>query len=149
MTNDVSATMPSVMTMISADSTNSVRIAPADLVLFKGHHIATCVDQGVCQLGIMLLVIHLGMQKAMSQLLDALVAEKAAAQHQKRRNGPGDDGADQHGRWDQHQLVLERAEGDRPNDGEFPLGPNPENLLRVQREIVSERGPRFTFRTLL
>jgi hypothetical protein len=38
-----SATMPRVMTMISAERTKSVRIAPLDLVLFEGYQ----VDLGI------------------------------------------------------------------------------------------------------
>ncbi len=79
----------------------------------------------------------------MRELLEALVAQEQAADHQKRRDRARHERADRECCGDQDRLVDERAFCNRPDDRQFPVGADAADLLRVEREIVAEDAGGF------
>jgi len=82
-------------------------------------------------------------QELVRDLLEPLVAEVEAADHQERRDGPRRDRTDEEGRRDEDRLVEEGALEDPPHDRELALGADPRHLLGVQREVVAEDARRL------
>jgi len=110
----------------------------AYLVLLEGDHVDVGIEQRVLQRLLGGRVVVRAVQEAVRELLEALVAEIGAADHQHRRHQPGHERADgQRGRH-QDQLVARRALRDRPHHRQLALGAHARDLLRVQREIVAE-----------
>ena len=73
-------------------------------------------------------------------LLDALVAEERAAEHQQRGDEPGHERADRERRRDEDRLVDQRALGHRPHHGQLAARAHTGDLLRVERQIVTEHS---------
>jgi DNA invertase Pin-like site-specific DNA recombinase len=101
-------------------------------------------------------VLRPAVEEPVRELLEALVAEIGAAQHEERRHGPRRERADGQRRRHQNGLVEEGALEDRPHDRQLAVGPEPGHLLGVEREVVAEharglprRGLRVTTRLRL
>jgi hypothetical protein len=72
------------------------------------------------------------------QLVEALVAEERAADHEQRQHQPRQEPADEEGRRDDDRLVERRALGHRPHHRQLAIGADPRDLLGVEREIVAQ-----------
>ena len=84
----------------------------------------------------------------MCQLLKALLAEIRSAQHQQRRDRPGNEGADGQRRRHEDGLVYHRALAHRPHHRQFAIGLHAGNLLRVECQVVAQYAGRFLGRHL-
>ena len=109
-----------------------------DLVLLEGHQVDRRVGQRLLQPGTLGLDLLLRMQETVRQLLEALVAEEGAAEHEQRRHQPRREGTDDQRRGHEDGLVDERALGHRPDHRQFAVGAEAGDLLRVQRQVVAE-----------
>ena len=135
-----SATVPSAMTMISADRMKSVRIAPRILSFSTASSssrerasaarcAAWCASSSAFRV-----------QQLVRDLLEALVAQEQAADHQQRRDRPRQECADRERGGHQDQLVAHRPLRHRPDHGQLALGAHAADLFRVQREVVAEHA---------
>ena len=108
--------------MISAERMKSVRIAPL-ILSFSNATRSTLGSATACdELGVVRVVLVLGVQELVRQLLDALEAEEGAADHQQRRHRPGHERADRQRRRHQDRLVEQRALGHRPHHRQLAVG---------------------------
>ena len=135
-----SATTPSVITMISADRMKSVRTAPLIFAFSAATTSTAGSDVAAHQLGVARGVLRPTVQEPVRELLEALVAEIGAAEHEQRRHRPGQEGADGQRRRHQDGLVDERALGDRPHDRQLAAGSQAGHLLGVEGEVVAEHA---------
>ena len=138
--NGASATVPSVMTMISADRMKSVRTAPLILSFSSASRSTAGSCSALHQLGVVRRVLVLAVQELVGELLDALEAEKGAADHEQRRHRPGRQGADRQRRRHQDGLVDERSLGHRPHDRQLAVGVDAGHLLGVERQVVAQHA---------
>ena len=146
--NDAAATVPRVMTMISAERMKSVRMAPWILSFSRATR-STVGSASACgEFGVMRVVLGSAVQKLVRQFLEAFEAEKRAAQHQQRRHRPWREGADGECRRHQNRLVDERAFGHRPHHRQFALGSYPGDLLGVERKVIAQHTGGFLRRDL-
>ena len=83
-----------------------------------------------------LLVMHLVfMVLLMGDLVDGLVAQEGAAEHQQGGDGLGRKGE---GQGDQDRLVQQRAQGDLADDRELSRGVDAHDDVGVDRQIVAD-----------
>ena len=126
--------------MISAERMKSVRIAPLILSRSKATRSTLGIGQRLDDLGVVGVVLGLGVQQLVRQLLHALEAEEGAADHHQRDHRPGHEGAQQQRGRHQDRLVEHRALGDRPDHRKLALGIDARDLLRVEREVVAKHA---------
>jgi len=86
------------------------------------------------------LAVLSAVRELVHELLEPLVAEIDAADHQERQHGPRCQGADGQRRRDQDGLVQQGALGDRPYHRELAVGSYARHLLGVEREIVAQNA---------
>ena len=112
---------------------------PLDLVFFKLHQIDFGLNQGLGQ-RLCLGRFFSTMGQLVPKLFAALVAKKEPAQHQKGRDRPGGQGADEQRCWHQDGLVEHGALGHGPHHGNFAFGTHAGHLLRIQRQVVAQHA---------
>ncbi len=77
-------------------------------------------------------------------LFGTFIAKIGAAEHQYRRDRPGQEGAQQQrDRQDDRQLVDQRSLGDLGNDRQFAIGRKPGDVARRYRGIVDHDARRL------
>ena len=79
----------------------------------------------------------------MCDFLETFVTEKRAAEHEQRRDDPREYGAEEQGGGHHDQLVYGRTLEHRPHYGQFALGANAGDLLRVECEVVAQHAGRL------
>ena len=94
------------------------------------------------------LVFGLRVQQLVGNLLETLVAQKRAAEHEQRRDDPGKDGAQEQGGRHHDELVHRRPFEHGPYDREFTLSPHTGYLLRIEGQVVTQNARRFLRRNL-
>ena len=135
-------TVPSVITMISADRMKSVRMAPLILSRSTARGSTVGIDQDGAQFLAVRVVLR-AVHERVRDLLEALVAEEQAAGHQQRRDRPGRDRADRERRRHQDRLVDQRTLCHRPHHRQLAVRLDAGDLLRVQRQVVAQHAGRL------
>ena len=131
--NGSSATSLSAITMISADRMKSVRIAPATIAFSAS---SPSLDRRAWSCVVA--------ADAVPDLLGALVAEVGAADHQDRRQQPGQELAEQQGRReDEQQLVAQRADRDPLDHRQLAVGGDAVDVLRGHGRVVDDHAGRL------
>ena len=82
-------------------------------------------------------------QKPVRELFKTLKAQEGAAHHKQRCDRPGREGTDGQRRRNQNSLVDERALGHGPHHGQFAVGFHARDLLRIERQVVTQHASRF------
>ena len=114
-----------------------------DLVLFHGDEIDARIGIGLGE-ALALHGIFLGrMQEFVGQLLATLKAQKGAADHEQRRDSPGNEGADEQRRRHEDDLVDQRALGHGPDNGNLALGAHARDLLGVKGQVIAQHAGRL------
>ena len=131
-------TAASVIAMISADRMKSVLIA---LATFSSSSVcgfnATVPSCGFMRVRMMR---HDGFE----HLFHALVAEIGAAEHQQRRDRPGQEVAErQRGGQQDQELVAKRSRRDLADDRQFALGGESDHVAWRDRGIVDDDAGRL------
>ncbi len=111
-----------------------------DLVTLQCRQIGVRVDESLRQFGPMGEIFAAVGQEPVGQLLEALVAEKQATNHQQWRHCPGRQRADRQCRGHEDHLVDQRSLRDRPDHRQFPVGAHAGDLLSIERQIVAQHA---------
>jgi hypothetical protein len=85
-------------------------------------------------------VLRRAVEELVRELLETLVAEICAADHEQGHHGPRREGADGERRRHKDGLVRQRTLGDGPHNRQLAIGPQASHLLCVEREVVAQHA---------